>query len=54
VVRAYGPDDRRRTSWSVSFEIFAPRSTDIRLETDNGGIEVDGMYGNVDFAAGDE
>ena len=43
-IRANGPSTRRRDeSWSVSFEIWAPRQTDLALTASNGGISVDGM-----------
>ena len=40
MVRATG---RRNESWSVSFEIWAPRQTELALTASNGGISVDGM-----------
>ena len=49
-IRAEGPD-RRGASWSVSYEIFVPRSTDLRLETRNGGITIAGVRGALDLAA---
>jgi len=44
-VRANGPSlqGRRHESWSVSYEIWAPRRTDLTLTASNGGISVDGM-----------
>jgi hypothetical protein len=49
IVRADGPDNGRRRSWSVSYEIFAPRTTDLRVETRNGGIAITDVRGNIDF-----
>jgi DUF4097 and DUF4098 domain-containing protein YvlB len=42
-IRAEGPDTGRRQSWSVSYEIWAPRQTDLTLTANNGGISVDAM-----------
>jgi DUF4097 and DUF4098 domain-containing protein YvlB len=42
-VRADGPDTRRHESWSVSYEVFAPRRTELVLTAQNGGISVDGV-----------
>jgi len=42
-VRADGPQLGRRESWSVSFEIWAPRQTELAITANNGGISVDGM-----------
>jgi DUF4097 and DUF4098 domain-containing protein YvlB len=42
-VRADGPDTHRRESWSVSYEVWAPRHTELSLTAQNGGISVDGV-----------
>jgi len=42
-VRADGPDTHRRQSWSVSYEVWAPRKTELSLTAQNGGISVDGV-----------
>jgi DUF4097 and DUF4098 domain-containing protein YvlB len=42
-VRADGPDTRRHESWSVSYEVWAPRGTELSLTAQNGGISVDGV-----------
>jgi len=42
-VRAEGPETRRRESWSVSYEVWAPRHTELSLTAQNGGISVDGV-----------
>jgi DUF4097 and DUF4098 domain-containing protein YvlB len=49
-VRATGPESRDRRSWSVSYEIFAPRETDLDLETVNGGVSVSGIRGDLDLS----
>jgi DUF4097 and DUF4098 domain-containing protein YvlB len=44
IIRANGPQTRQRgESWSVSYEIWAPRQTELALTASNGGISVDGM-----------
>jgi DUF4097 and DUF4098 domain-containing protein YvlB len=42
-VRADGPDTHRYQSWSVSYEVWAPRATELTLTAQNGGISVDGV-----------
>jgi hypothetical protein len=55
-LRAHGPQagntwwpfGRRDGGWNVSFEIMAPQSTDLWIETVNGRIEVSAMRSHVD------
>jgi DUF4097 and DUF4098 domain-containing protein YvlB len=43
-VSADGPDRRRNhESWSVSYEVWAPRHTELTLTAQNGGISVEGV-----------
>ncbi|HEX3867766.1 MAG TPA: hypothetical protein VHV78_13485, partial [Gemmatimonadaceae bacterium] len=43
-IRADGPSTNgNRESWSVSYEVWAPRHTALSLVAMNGGISVDGM-----------
>lgn len=42
-VRAEGPSTGRNQSWSVSYEIYVPRTTDLSLTANNGGISVEGV-----------
>lgn len=51
VVRANGPAAARRSWWSVSYEIFTPRATDLSIETGNGGIAIEDVRGNHDVEA---
>jgi hypothetical protein len=44
-----GPRTGRHESWSVSFHIYAPRSSDLSLETTNGGIRIADVAGDIDF-----
>lgn len=48
---ASGPDNRRDYYWSVSYEIFVPRRTDLSLESHNGGISISDVRGNMEFNA---
>lgn len=49
-VRADGPrTTRRHESWSVSYEIWTPRHTELSLSASNGGIAVDGMDSRMDL-----
>lgn len=41
----------RNHNWSVSYEIFAPRQSDLNLKTHNGGIHLADLRGNIDFDA---
>jgi hypothetical protein len=49
IIRAMGPDHRGRPGWSVSYEIVAPRNSDLRLATHNGGITIENLRGELDF-----
>jgi hypothetical protein len=46
VIKADGPDE---DGWSVSYEIRAPRNSNLTLRAHNGGISVKGIDGNMDF-----
>ena len=50
-VSADGPDrgGERRTGWSVSYRIWAPRQTALSLTSRNGGISLHGMHGESRF-----
>lgn len=41
--------DGRREGWSVSYEIWAPRRTDLTLNALNGGLVVDNVEGKLDL-----
>jgi hypothetical protein len=52
-VSAEGParsEGRRRSGWSVSFRIWAPRQAALSLTAKNGGISLHGMRGESRFA----
>jgi DUF4097 and DUF4098 domain-containing protein YvlB len=48
---ASGPESRKDFSWSVSFEVFVPRRSDLSLQSHNGGISISDVHGQVDFQA---
>jgi len=48
-VLADGPDSRRDESWSVSYEVWAPRHTALSLTARNGGISVDGVDSRMEL-----
>jgi DUF4097 and DUF4098 domain-containing protein YvlB len=48
-IRADGPSARRRQSWSVSYEIWAPRNTALSMTASNGGLGVEGINARVDL-----
>jgi DUF4097 and DUF4098 domain-containing protein YvlB len=50
-VRALGPDPVNNSGWSVSYEIFVPQTTDLSLKTNNGGITISDVRGQIHFDA---
>jgi hypothetical protein len=50
-VRATGPESGNNSWWSVSYEIFVPQVTDLTLKTNNGGITVSDVRGQIHFDA---
>jgi DUF4097 and DUF4098 domain-containing protein YvlB len=48
-IRSAGPTMRSRRGWSVSYEIWAPSRTDLRLSSTNGGLDVEGIRGRLDL-----
>ena len=48
-IRTTGPNMRNRRGWSVSYEIWAPSKTDLRLSSVNGGLDVEGIRGRLDL-----
>lgn len=50
-IRAEGPTDQRDFHWSVSYEIFVPRRSDLALQSHNGGIAIADVSGKIDFSA---
>ena len=50
-VRAMGPEQTNGSWWSVSYEIFVPQVTDLSLKTNNGGITISDLRGQIHFDA---
>jgi DUF4097 and DUF4098 domain-containing protein YvlB len=50
-IHAEGPDQQRDSHWSVSFELFVPRRSDLELESHNGGISISDVSGRMQFKA---
>lgn len=50
-IKAEGPESDKYHNWSVSYEIFAPRQSDLEMKTFNGGIHLADLRGNIDFEA---
>ena len=48
-VFAVGPENRKNYQWSVTYEIFVPKRTDLSLEAYNGGISIADVSGRIDF-----
>lgn len=50
-IRADGPASRRHSWWSVSYEVWVPRKTNLDADTHNGGISVEGVEGRIELRA---
>lgn len=48
---ASGPENQKDYHWSVNYEVFVPRRSDLSLETNNGGISISEVNGRIDFSA---
>jgi hypothetical protein len=49
VVHAEGPAQNGHNGWSVSYEVFAPRGSDLKLRSNNGAIAIANVRGDLDF-----
>jgi len=49
VVRSVGPHTGRDRNYWVSYELFVPEATDLKLDTMNGGIALHDVKGTVEF-----
>jgi DUF4097 and DUF4098 domain-containing protein YvlB len=47
-IRADGPSTGRHESWSVSYDIYVPRQTNLTLSANNGGVSIESIVANVD------
>ncbi|HET7379303.1 MAG TPA: hypothetical protein VFJ24_04605 [Gaiellales bacterium] len=50
-ISARGPESARRASWSVSFDVYVPRHTDLSLSTENGPLSVEEVMGAMQLRA---
>jgi DUF4097 and DUF4098 domain-containing protein YvlB len=50
-IRAEGPSSERRTSWSVSYDVYVPRRSNLEAITQNGGVSAKDVEGDLDFHA---
>lgn len=48
-ISASGPANGENSHWSVSYEIFAPRRSDLSVEAYNGGISIADVSGRIEF-----
>lgn len=46
-IRADGPSAGRRESWSVSYDIYVPRQTDLTLTANNGGVSIESVTSRI-------
>ena len=50
-IHAEGPSQDSNSHWSVSYEVFVPRRSDLSLEAHNGGISISDVSGKIEFNA---
>jgi hypothetical protein len=50
-ISAAGPGNRDNAWWSVSYEVFVPRRSNLSLKTNNGGISIADVTGRLEFSA---
>ena len=48
---ASGPENRKDSWWSVSYEVFVPHRSNLSLKTSNGGISIMDVTGQIEFSA---
>jgi len=50
-IRATGPaPSGRRQNWSVSFDVYVPRHSDLTLATENGPLSIEDVVGTMDLS----
>jgi len=49
-ISAEGPDMRRREGWSASYRLMVPRTSDLDLESLNGGLDIFGVQGTMELS----
>jgi hypothetical protein len=50
-IHAEGPRSWGRSSWSVSYNVYVPRRSNLRALTKNGGVSAELVEGTMDFRA---
>jgi DUF4097 and DUF4098 domain-containing protein YvlB len=50
-IHAEGPSTSGERGWSVSFEVFVPRNSNLTLKTHNGGVSIADVRGQIEFDA---
>jgi len=50
-IAASGPETPGNSSWSVSYEIFVPQSSDLKIATFNGPVSVSDIMGRLELTA---
>jgi DUF4097 and DUF4098 domain-containing protein YvlB len=50
-IHADGPSAQGRTWWSVSYDIYVPRRSNLEAVTENGGVSAESIEGDLDFQA---
>lgn len=48
-VTAEGPGQRQDQGWAVSYRVFVPKSADLDLKTQNGGVSIHDVTGRLRF-----
>lgn len=48
-IHSSGPEQKRDSWWSVSFEILVPRRSNLSLTAHNGGIAISDVNGRIEF-----
>lgn len=48
-ISAEGPTTGRHESWSVGFELWLPRQSDLDLQAHNGGVHVENVSGRIEM-----
>ena len=48
-IQASGPEADQHHRWSVSYEVFVPRQSDVQAKAHNGGIKIADVRGTIQF-----
>jgi len=49
ILRATGPETNDNRRWSVSWEVFTPHNTDLKMAAHNGGLSVSDIRGRLEL-----